>query len=76
MKVEIEVDDRMIPFFEAQAASLKITLPELLAAKIMWQNHDRVEKYNGATGGIPIAPSEAEVAARDAEKAKETPSTD
>ena len=57
MKVEIEVPDPMIPFFTAEAASHKITLAELLAAKIFWQRHDVVVR-----GGIIPAPSEAHVA--------------
>ena len=62
MKIEIEIHDALVPFFTAQAAGLGITLAELLAAKITWQNHEHTEKWDGATGGIPIAPSEEHVA--------------
>lgn len=57
MKIEIEVDDKLIPFFQAEADSRGMSLEELLSAKVLWQRHDIVMK-----GGIPAAPREEEVA--------------
>lgn len=62
MKIEIEVDDRLVPYFEAAAATLKMPLADYLAAKIVWQEHAVVERHNGARGGIIPAPNEAQVA--------------
>ena len=60
MKVEIDVPDQVVPFFEAEAAVFKLTLAELLTRKI-FQGGMRHEVI--AKGGIPTAPNEAQVAA-------------
>lgn len=39
MKVEVEIPDELIPFFELEAKNRKLTLTELVEAKVFAQSH-------------------------------------
>lgn len=53
MKVEINVPDEMVAFFEAEARMHGATLAQLLTMKVFAQRHDSI-----ARSGIPAAPRE------------------
>lgn len=53
MKVEIEIPDELVPFFELEAKQRRMTVAELLEAKVFSQSHM-------VTGDWPTAPPERE----------------
>lgn len=55
MKIEIEIPDKVVPFFEAEAEVFRLTLAELLVRKLFQggMRHEHIAK-----GGIPSAPNE------------------